>query len=52
MKEKMDFGLTSQVYAAPRAESVEVMDQGVLCASGTPHTPYAAFNIEVGTEGL
>ena len=33
MKEKMKFGFTSQGYEAPRAESVEIAQVSVLCAS-------------------
>ena len=33
MKKKSKIGLESQAYAAPRAESVEVAQQSILCAS-------------------
>ena len=33
MKEKKKIGFTSQGYTAPRAESVEMSNQGMLCAS-------------------
>ena len=33
MKEKLKFGFTSQGYEAPRAESVEVAQESILCAS-------------------
>ena len=33
MKENKKFGFFSQGYAAPRAESVEMSNQGMLCAS-------------------
>lgn len=33
MKEKKKFGFNSQVYAAPRAESIEMSNEGLLCAS-------------------
>ena len=33
MKVKMKFGLERQAYAAPRAESIELIDEGLLCAS-------------------
>ena len=41
MKENKKFGFLSQGYVAPRAESVEMSNQGMLCASpseidGTP----------------
>ena len=35
MKENNKFGFLSQGYAAPRAESVEMSNQGMLCASPT-----------------
>ena len=33
MKVRMKIGLESQAYAAPRAESIELIDEGLLCAS-------------------
>lgn len=33
MKEKKKFGFTSQCYEAPRAESVAVAQESILCAS-------------------
>ena len=33
MKTKKKFGFTSQGYEAPRAESVAVGNEGLLCAS-------------------
>ena len=33
MKEKLKFGFFSQGYEAPRAESVAMSDEGLLCAS-------------------
>ena len=33
MKENKKFGFTSQGYEPPRAESVEMSNQGMLCAS-------------------
>ena len=33
MKEKKKFGLESQGYEAPRAESVAVAQESILCAS-------------------
>ena len=33
MKEKLKLGFFSQVYAPPRAESVAMSDEGLLCAS-------------------
>ena len=34
MKVKEKIALRGQVYAAPRTESVEIKNQGVLCGSG------------------
>lgn len=36
MTEKKKFGLQSQAYVAPRAESVEMCNEGLLCASHIP----------------
>ena len=33
-KQQQKIALKGQVYATPRTESVEVKNQGVLCASG------------------
>lgn len=33
MKEKMNFGFESQAYEAPRAENIEMFNEGLLCAS-------------------
>lgn len=33
MKKKLKFGFLSQSYEAPRAESVEVAQESILCAS-------------------
>ena len=33
VKVRMKIGLESQAYAAPRAESIELIDEGLLCAS-------------------
>ncbi len=33
MKKNLKFGFSSQGYEAPRAESVEVGNEGLLCAS-------------------
>ena len=35
MKENK-IALRGQVYATPKTESVEIVNQGVLCASGAP----------------
>lgn len=34
MKQQQKIALRGQVYAAPKTESVEIINQGVLCASG------------------
>ena len=36
MTEKKKFGLQSQAYVAPRAESVEMSNEGLLCGSNIP----------------
>ena len=46
MKEKKRFGFLSQGYVAPHAESVEMNNQGMLCAS--PVEP----NIDGSLEGF
>ena len=33
VKVRMKFGFFSQAYAAPRAESIELINEGLLCAS-------------------
>ena len=33
VKVRMKIGLESQAYAAPRAESIELINEGLLCAS-------------------
>ena len=40
--------LNGQAYAAPKTESVEIVNQGVLCASGGG----AKFGLGVGSKGL
>ena len=35
MKVRMKIGLESQAYAAPRAESIAMNNEGLLCASVT-----------------
>ena len=44
MKENKKFGFLSQGYEAPRAESVEMNNQGMLCAS--PVEPNIDGNLE------
>ena len=34
---KQKIVLKGQKYASPQTESVEIISQGVLCASGTPN---------------
>ena len=51
MKENKKFGFLSQGYEAPRAESVEVAQESVLCASpidGVTTTDYDEVIIEGG----
>ena len=51
MKTKKKFGFFSQGYEAPRAESVEVAQESVLCASpidGVTTTDYNEVIIEGG----
>ena len=50
MKVKEKIALRGQVYATPRTESVEIVNQGVLCGSGGGGTK--AFGINVGKGGL
>ncbi|MBQ0129869.1 MAG: hypothetical protein KBT57_08550 [bacterium] len=47
MKEKKKFGYLSQGYEAPRAESFETGNEGILCASD----PITGNNIEEITTG-
>ncbi len=51
MKEKLKFGFISQDYEAPRAESVEVAQESILCASpvdGVSTTEYDEMEISDG----
>ena len=51
MKKKLKFGFISQGYEAPRAESVEVAQESVLCASpidGVTTTNYDEDVIDAG----
>lgn len=48
MKENKKFGLESQGYAAPRAESVVVAQESILCASlldGATTTDYEVEDV-------
>ena len=45
---KQKIVLNGQAYAAPKTESVEIINQGVLCASGGG----AKFGLGVGKGGL
>ena len=50
MKKENKIVLKGQEYAAPKTESVEIINQGVLCASGGDS---GAFEIkEVGSDFL
>lgn len=42
--------LKGQVYATPKTESVEIINQGVLCASGGGGVK--GFGLGVGSKGL
>ena len=51
MKKKLKFGFLSQSYEAPHAESVEVAQESILCASpidGVTTTDYNEVIIEGG----
>ena len=49
MKKESKIVLKGQEYAAPRTESVEITNQGVLCASGASAK---SFGIGVNGRGL
>ena len=49
MKVENKIALRGQVYAAPKTESVEIVNQGVLCASGGGAK---GFGLGVGSKGL
>ena len=44
--EKIKFGFTSQSYEAPRAESVDVAQESVLCASPIDGVTTTDYNQE------
>ena len=46
MKKKLKFGFTSQGYEAPRAESVEVAQESILCASPIDGVTTTEYNDE------
>ena len=46
MKKKLKFGFFSQGYEAPRAESVEVAQESVLCASPIDGVTAGTYEIE------
>ena len=51
MKKKSKFGFLSQSYEAPRAESVDVTQESILCASpidGVTTTVYENAEIDGG----
>lgn len=45
-KETKRFGYMSQDYAAPRAESIEMDNEGVLCASTIPEDGGSAQKLD------
>lgn len=49
MKVENKIALRGQVYAAPKTESVEIINQGVLCASGGGTK---GFGLGAGSKGL
>ena len=46
---KQKIVLNGQAYAAPKTESVEIINQGVLCASGGGTK---GFGLGAGSKGL
>ena len=50
MKQQQKIALKGQVYATPRTESVEIVNQGVLCASGA--SGGSKFSIGATGKGL
>lgn len=50
MNNSIKIVLRGHGYAAPRAESIEIINQGVLCASVDP-TSVSSSEIEVMEEG-
>lgn len=51
MKEEKRIALKGQVYATPRTESVEIINQGVLCGSPAGGGR-GSFGLTVGNGGL
>ncbi len=51
MKKKSKFGFLSQGYEAPRAESVDVAQESVLCASPTNEIDGGLQGFENDSEG-
>lgn len=51
MKKKLKFGFTSQGYEAPRAESVDVAQESVLCASPTNEIDGGLQGFQNDTDG-
>ena len=49
MKVRMKIGLESQAYAAPRAESIAMNNEGLLCASVDGGLQSFEQETEVGT---
>ena len=46
MKVRMKIGLESQAYAAPRAESIAMNNEGLLCASVAAGVENENFEVE------
>ena len=51
MEKKKKIGFTSQAYAAPRAESVAVAQESILCASVIPEGQPEDFTETFGNWG-
>ena len=47
MRKKSKFGFLNQGYEAPRAESVEIVNQGVFCASSAPADDFSTSSYDV-----
>lgn len=52
MKVENKIALRGQVYAAPKTESVEIINQGVLCGSPAGGGGRGSFGLTVGNGGL
>ena len=50
MKENQKIVLKGQTYATPKTESVEIVNQGVLCGSAAPAG--VTFKLGVDSRGL